>query len=315
MLNYHDLSDTQFENIVVSLGQFLFGVGLIGFSKGKDGGRDAKFVGTAQHYPSNASPWKECTIIQAKHTNGINTSFSDKAFYNPDCESGIIYEELQRITKLVQSGEMQNYLLVSNRKLSAITENKIRIMLAENTGLSIEQIGLAGIEQLNTWFTNFPEAKRSINVNPLEGPLIVDPDEMAKTIEAFSEVFDTLDIDLVDLPVPRTTYEEKMSLNNMSIEFSKKLRHLYLPLTKQIAQFLSDPRNEEYRISYQEAAEEFSLKIIEKQKNDDLFDGIFNFLVDLLVDRSSILKSNKRLTRAMLFYMYWNCDIGKNKYA
>jgi ABC-3C protein len=38
-----------------------------------------------------------------------------------------------------------------------------------------------------------------------------------------------------------------------------------------------------------------------------------NHLIDLLFDRDPILRqhAHKRLTRAMLFYMYWNCDIGE----
>jgi hypothetical protein len=37
------------------------------------------------------------------------------------------------------------------------------------------------------------------------------------------------------------------------------------------------------------------------------------YLVGLLFDRDPVLRQHtyKRLTRAMLFYMYWNCDIGK----
>ncbi|MFD1156430.1 hypothetical protein [Roseovarius aestuarii] len=82
-MNYYDLSDDQFEQVLMALGQRLFGVGLVGFAKGKDGGKDSKFHGTAERYPSSASPWTGSTIIQAKHTNGINASFSDKDFFNP----------------------------------------------------------------------------------------------------------------------------------------------------------------------------------------------------------------------------------------
>ena len=36
------------------------------------------------------------------------------------------------------------------------------------------------------------------------------------------------------------------------------------------------------------------------------------YLVDLLFNRDAVLRqhAHKRLTRAVLFYMYWNCDIG-----
>ena len=101
MIPYFDLSDDQFEKIVVALGQRMFGAGLIGFTKGKDGGRDAKFNGTAECYPSRTAPWVGCTILQAKHTNAINASFSDTDFCNLEKGTGILFEELPRIKALV----------------------------------------------------------------------------------------------------------------------------------------------------------------------------------------------------------------------
>lgn len=103
MLPYFDINDDQFEKIVVAIGQRLFGAGLIGFAKGKDGGRDAKFHGTAERYPSSAEPWTGCTIIQAKHTNAINAAFSDLDFCNFKRRTGIVFEELPRIKTLVAS--------------------------------------------------------------------------------------------------------------------------------------------------------------------------------------------------------------------
>ena len=49
---YENLGDEQFETLVVFLCQKLLGVAVQGFSKGPDGGRDAKFVGTAELHPS-----------------------------------------------------------------------------------------------------------------------------------------------------------------------------------------------------------------------------------------------------------------------
>ena len=313
MLVYHDISDDQFERVVVALGQRLFGAGLTGFSKGKDGGKDAKFQGTAECYPSSASPWKGITIIQAKHTNGINASFSDKPFFNPENGTGTLLEEVPRINKLAASGELQNYLLVSNRKLTGITEGKMKAFLSEATGIKQERLGFAGIEQLDQWFSLFPDAQNALNFRPLDRPLIVRPDELANTIEAFREAFNEIDVSgIQDLPTARTPFSEKNVLNNMSEDFAKKLCDLYLALTKKIDAFLGDPKNAAFQSTYHEAAEEYSLKVIEFQGVGETFDSVFNYLTDLLIDRSSMLKSNQRLTRAMLFYMYWTCDIGKN---
>jgi hypothetical protein len=49
---YEHLSWEQFEDLVVALCQFLLGAGVQGFATGTDGGRDAKFIGTAELLPS-----------------------------------------------------------------------------------------------------------------------------------------------------------------------------------------------------------------------------------------------------------------------
>lgn len=314
MMRYFDLSDNQFEKIVVAIGQRLFGAGLIGFAAGKDGGRDAKFKGTAERYPSIALPWTGCTIIQAKHTNGINASFSDPVICNVEKLTGLICDEIPKIKALYESGEAQNYLLISNRKLSGIAEQKLTKLISDETGMPIENIALAGTQQLDDWLELFPDAKTSLSINPLQSPLIVNPDDLANTIEGFREAVQVASSDEDrSTPTPRTPLVEKNCLNNMSPDFEATLRRLYFELMLDIRKFLYDPINEAYKASYQEAVEEFNLKIIAKRAEYETFDDVFNYLLDLLIDRSGILRSNRRLTRAILYYMYWNCDIGRDK--
>ncbi|MCR6638988.1 MAG: restriction endonuclease [Sporocytophaga sp.] len=74
------LDDSTFENLVNRLCQEILGLGVISFSKGKDGGRDGKFTGIANKFPSEASPWCGKFIIQAKHTENPVSSCSDSDF-------------------------------------------------------------------------------------------------------------------------------------------------------------------------------------------------------------------------------------------
>ena len=46
------LSEDKFENLINKVCQEILGAGVIAFSKGKDGGRDGKFTGTATKFPS-----------------------------------------------------------------------------------------------------------------------------------------------------------------------------------------------------------------------------------------------------------------------
>jgi len=91
---YEDLSSEQFEKLIVFLCQKLLGISVQGFSKGPDGGRDAKFMGTAELHPSKTAPWVGTTIIQAKHTNGYNRDFSESDFFSTTSKTAVLGEEI-----------------------------------------------------------------------------------------------------------------------------------------------------------------------------------------------------------------------------
>mgnify|MGYP007080539467 CR=1 FL=1 len=212
MLPYFDLSDTQFEQVVVAIGQRMFGAGLIGFTKGKDGGRDAKFHGTADCYPSQNAPWVGCTIVQAKHTYAINASFSDNDFCNFEKRTGILFDELPRIIALVEAGEAQNYLVISNRRLSGIVQPKLVDLVSSETGLDRASVAVLGSQQLDDLLELFPEAKSSVSINPLQMPLIVRPDDLAEVIEGIREATQLVSEDEDrSVPTPPDTTEGKKS--------------------------------------------------------------------------------------------------------
>lgn len=96
----------------------------------------------------------------------------------------------------------------------------------------------------------------------------------------------------------------------MSPEYSRLLLKEYLKDTPQIKTFLSNPINNNYLEIYAAMVNEFQHKIIAHKKDYQSFDHIMNHLHDLLISRDETLRKHWRLTRLMLFYMYWNCDIG-----
>lgn len=309
---YEDLSEDQFEILIVFLCQRLLGMSVQGFAKGPDGGRDAKFVGTAERHPSAAKPWIGTTIIQAKHTNGYNRHFSERDFYNPEAEHSVLKEEIPRIQKLKAAKQLDNYMLFSNRKLSGTAESEIRAYLAKECDLAEESIYLCGVGQLEIWMKNFPEVPGLARLDMVDSPLIVSPDELAEIVEAFGRQKEAMIGTFESPPVQRVSYEDKNLLNNMSDDYAKVLRKNYLKETAQIQTFLAAPENQHLLRLYESAVQEFQLKIIANRKAYQSFDKVMEYLLDLLFSRDPILRQqgHKRLTRAMLFYMYWNCDIG-----
>ena len=310
---YEDLSDDQFESLIVFLCQRLLGISVQGFAKGPDGGRDAKFVGTAELHPSKAVPWIGTTIIQAKHTNGYNRNFSESDFFSPTAANTVLAKEIPRIKKLREDKQLDNYMLFANRRLAGNAENEIREYIAAQCGIPASSIYLFGLEQLEAWLKTFSDVAGKADLDPVDSPLIVSPDDLAEVVQALARQKAGVSALLDDPPTGRVTYEQKNVLNNMSADYAKAQRRKYLKETAQIRAFLSAPENLELLRMYESVVDEFQLKIIAKRKDYQTFDDVMEYLVDLLFNRDVVLRqhAHKRLTRAVLFYMYWNCDIGE----
>lgn len=310
---YEDLSDDQFENLIVILCQRLLGISVQGFAKGPDGGRDAKFVGTAELHPSKAAPWVGTTIIQAKHTNGYNRNFSESDFFSTTAANTVLAKEISRIKKLREGKQLDHYMLFTNRRLAGNAESEIREYIAAHCGIPTSSIYLCGLEQLEVWLKTFSDVAGTANLDPVDSPLIVSPDDLAEVVQALARQKDGVSALLDDPPTGRVTYEQKNVFNNMSADYAKAQRRRYLKETVQIRAFLAAPENLELLRIYESVVDEFQLKIIAKRKNYQTFDDVMEYLVDMLFNRDVVLRqhAHKRLTRAVLFYMYWNCDIGE----
>lgn len=207
-------------------------------------------------------------------------------------------------------------MLFSNRKLTGGAESTLKKYINQKTGLELENIAIFGIDDLDGWLAQFPHIVKMVNLSPLMISPIIQPDEFARVISHFAKAFNNSIKNNNFAPKERTEFEEKNQLNHMSNEFAKSLKKLYLSYVGQIDQFLYDAQNADLLDQYQEAVEEFQLRfIIPKQQNGDqvYFDHIFNDLVELIIGRDYILAKNRRLTRIMVFYMYWRCDIGRSK--
>jgi hypothetical protein len=310
---YEDLSDEQFETLAVFLCQRLLGISVQGFSKGPDGGRDAKFVGTAELHPSKVAPWVGITIIQAKHTNGYNRNFSESDFYSRTGTNNVLGKEIPRIKKLRTNKHLDHYMLFSNRRLAGNAESEIREYIEKECDIPAASIYLCGLEQLELWLKRFPEIPSLANLDPVDSPLIVSPDDLAEVVQALARQADAVSAMLDDPPTPRVTYEQKNVLNAMSDAYAREQRKNYLKETAQIHTFLAAPENIELLRMYESVVDEFQLRIISKRKDYQTFDEVMEYLVGLLFNRDPVLRqhAHKRLTRAVLFYMYWNCDIGE----
>jgi len=183
---YEGLGPEQFEILIVLLCQRLLGISVQGFAKGPDGGRDAKFVGTAERHPSMADPWSGTTIIQAKHTNGYNRSFSEADFFSPPAVNTVLGKEIPRIKKLRAAKQLDHYMLFANRRLAGNAQTDIVAHIAGECAIPVPSIYLCGVEQLELWLKTFSDVAKVANLDPVDSPLIVSPDELAEVVQALA---------------------------------------------------------------------------------------------------------------------------------
>ncbi len=284
------------------------GKGVQAFATGVDGGRDARFEGLADGFPSYSRPWDGISIIQAKHTYSYGY-FSDSDF-SGDTETSVLNKEIVRAKRLHDEGMLDNYLLYSNRFLTANSNEALVRQLASGIGIPTESIHLCGVEALDEAFREEPRLAQLAGINPLDGPLIVSSRELAEVVEAIAQGINFEFASADSRPQDRTSLARKNELNAMTEKTSTRLMRNYGHLLRQIQKFLAEPGNARIRQIYVDCAEDFDLKIVAHKQQHHTFDSVFGRLVDILVSRDSLLGRNRRLTRAVVFYMYWNCDIG-----
>jgi hypothetical protein len=234
-------------------------------------------------------------------------------FFSTSAANTVLGKEIPRIKKLREAKQLDHYMLFANRRLSGNAETLICDYIASQCGIPASSIYLCGLEQLEIWLKRFPDDAREADLDSVDSPLIVSPDELAEVVQALARHKGGVTTLLDDPPTTRVTYEQKNTLNNMSADYAKAQRLRYLKETAQIRTFLAAPENLDLLRMYESVVNEFQLKIIANRKDYQTFDKVMEYLLDLLYHRDPVLRQNahRRLTRAMLFYMYWNCDIGE----
>ena len=189
----YDLDDKEFENLTILLCRKILGEGVIPFAQGTDGGRDAKFNGKANCFPSESKPWEGKIVIQAKHTNKINASCSDSDF-----QRKLKNEVLPAIERLKAINKIEYYLLFTNSKLPGKQDEKIEDLIDANTGISNVIIADEKIQQ---WLQSYPDIVKEAKLQDLLRPLQFDESDLKSVIEVFHKYLpssDTIDKNVVD---------------------------------------------------------------------------------------------------------------------
>ncbi|MFT5645675.1 MAG: hypothetical protein ACI976_000348 [Aureispira sp.] len=305
------LEDGAFENLINSICQHILGIGLISFSEGKDGGRDGKFIGTAQNYPSTKSPWTGKFIIQAKHTANSVASCSDIEFET------IVGKEILKIKKLKAKNEIDNYLLFTNRKYSGIKGERLTQRIISETG--IQFVAIIGKETINNQYLNANKAiVKQYQLNKHHLQFEFSDEEIKEIIMAFKmqlpEITTKLKEDIDKLRydfklVDKSIKNQKNGLNETY--FQEEIVEKSLMEFSKIESFLEKPINAELKDYYFDTAHELN-QVIRFQRDDfNAFEELFPFIYQLICDGAPQIKGAKRHVTTFLHYMYYECLIGK----
>ena len=299
----YNLNDEDFESLSVLICEQILGAGTIVFSSGKDGGRDAKFTGKADIFPSKSKPWDGKFIIQAKHTTNPVASCSDSKFKT------ILKKELPKLGELKKQSKIDFYLVFTNRKLSGLQDPKIEDLIDEKTGV---ENCIFGEERIQLWLQEYPSIVRTLDLNKLLMPLEFYEQDLQELVVAFSESkiskeeLKAIQQDLVRIPI-----EEKNKLNNLGKEYFENVLKTSYSEFERIKAFLEDPQNEEYKSKYNNTISDLQEEIIIKRNDYGAFEEILNHLYKLILDsNNNNLLNNRKLIRVFLHYMYFYCDIG-----
>lgn len=299
-----NLTDTEFENLVALICQEILGTGTVVFSTGKDGGRDAKFYGCANNFPSKTAPWNGKIVIQAKHTQKPNSSCSDSGF-----QSILKKSVLPAIDQLRSDNKLEFYLLFTNRKLSGIQDAKIEDIFDAITNIPNRVLGL---EIIDLWLNRYPHIAKSLNLNKLLLPLNFNENDLKEIVNTFNELLNTGQKVIPTIPENRDI-EHKNALNNVSKDYFNSVIKKNLIYFDQIRDFLTDEINSEYLNKYENTIDDINEEIIIHRDEFEKFDEIINYLYKFIVENNPELSRNRRLVRVFLHYMYYNCDIGVNE--
>lgn len=302
----YDLDDKEFENLTTLLCRKILGEGVIPFAQGTDGGRDAKFNGKANLFPSESKPWEGKIVIQAKHTNKINASCSDSDF-----QRRLKNEVLPAIERLKAIDKIEYYLLFTNSKLTGKQDEKIEDLIDAKT--EIPNMIIAD-EKIQQWLQSYPDIVKEAKLQDLLRPLQFDESDLKSVIEAFHKYLpssDTLDKNVVDFSY--VEMEKKNELNKLSKDYFDNVMQRHYSHFESIRSFLKDPINKPLKEQFDDLVDELNAKITIYQNEYFAFERLLDELYDYVISNNKEFfgSGRKRLVRVFINYMYCNCFIGK----
>lgn len=301
----YELSDAEFEGIVVQICVRWLGQGVTPFAPGRDGGRDAKFHGTAACFPSPTNPHSGHFVVQAKHVNERDRSCSDKEFLR------VLKDEYPKIKRLIAEKICDHYIVFTNRRLPGGADEKLT---KELMALDLKSAYIAGVERCHLALDEYAAIGDSLPNRRDVLPFRFNPDDLKEVISALHDYVD----DGAKRAFDSARDFEKVRLKNGKNRINGLSEDYYqeiiiadsMPHFEKVDRFLKNPRNAPLAALYHDAADELKQKILVNRAHFESFDKVFAFLYEEIQKERAALHGKRRMISILLHYMYFNCDIG-----
>jgi hypothetical protein len=302
---FHMLFWQEFEELVRSLGLRLFGPSLGGFKRGPDGGRDARFQGIPQSWPSEQGQEDGQYVLQCKHTSKVGACCSDDDFKKD------LRGEAKKVKVLIASKELSHYLVFTNRTKSAGEDEAFRKKFDTVKGLS--KAWLIGGEHLQTLLSDHSDLWDRYEED-VKNPVRFNRDDLVKIIHDFADFVKQGNGQPRSESLKHLKLEDKNKLNEISTLYFSDLQRHSMPQFEQIRSFLENPRNEVALNLYRDTADDLrgQLRNMLTQNTVTKLEEGFDQVRDQFIASDEKLKTKRRWVRVFLDYMYSNCDIGQN---
>ena len=302
----HYINEDDFENLATLICRKILGEAVIPFAKGTDGGRDGRFHGKANSFPSLSEPWKGKIVIEAKHSSKENSSCSDNEF-----KQILKKDILPKIERLKKVEKIDFYLLFTNRKLTGKQDEKIEDLIDAST--DIPNVIIAD-EKIQQWLQSYPDIVKEAKLQDLLRPLQFDESDLKSVIEEFhkySPTGNTLNKKVVDFSY--IEIEKKNELNKLSKDYFDNVMKRHYCHFESINSFLKDPVNKALKEQFDDLVDELNAKITIYQNEYYAFEKLLDELYDYVISNNKEFfgSGRKRLVRVFINYMYCSCFIGK----
>ncbi|OHD09214.1 MAG: hypothetical protein A2Y34_14625 [Spirochaetes bacterium GWC1_27_15] len=304
-----NISENEFEELVNSICQKILGIGIISFRKGKDGGRDGKFEGIAENYPSSKLPWKGKFIIQSKHTDNPIASCSDNNFQNM-----IKKDEIPKLKVLKANNEVDNYLLFTNRRFNA--DIGINLEKEIKNTVCIENVVIIGKETIHQYLNLHKNIVSAFNLNKYFLPFDFTDTDLKELVLEFHNQITKNQSDIrnkikkIKDDCNYIEKELKNEKNKLGRDYFEYIKTNSLEYFSKIDIFLKDTINNELTEVYLNLTNELNNMILVKRDEFAQFEEIFVYIYQYVYNKNPQLKNKRRFINIFLHYMYFNCDIG-----